>query len=228
MASSHQRAYIGDMSAEEPGPGSVGESISARPGTTESSASPAATSSSTAASGTANGDLTALEFGIHKSLRYHAKRRAFFDTFHRAATAIIAIAGSAAFFALIGDKTRISEAAAIIVVFFSTIDFVFAFPEKAREHDRLYERFSDLAAKLARLDKGQLNLNEVNELRSERLMLEKGEPSSLDALNVICHNEEAEARGYGSSDRYKIGGFQRLVAPFVTLPWFTPRRLHDA
>jgi hypothetical protein len=194
----------------------------------DSAATTAATTSSATLSGTVSGDLIALEFGVHKSLRYHAKRRSFFDNLHRTATAFTAISASAAFFALIGDRTRVSEAAAIIVVFFSTIDFIFAFPEKAREHDRLYERFSDLAAKLARLNKRQLSEAEIDELRAERLMLEKGEPSSLDALNVICHNEEAEARGYGSSDRYKIGGFQRLVAPFITLPWFTPRRFHDA
>src|SRR5207244_3332421 len=109
------RTHIEDMSAKEPAPpaGTTAAAPSYQrqpPGSAQEGAERSdapssgaeASPSSAAPAETVNGDLIALEFGIHKSLRYHAKRRAFFDGFHRIATAITVIAASAVFFALIG------------------------------------------------------------------------------------------------------------------------------
>jgi hypothetical protein len=172
-----------------------------------------------------SGDFWALDFGVHKSLRYHAKRRLLFDTLHRWSLAAVAIGGSAAFFALTGAETRIAKVTTLIVAIAATLDVAFDFAAKAREHDRFYERFSELASKLALLDPERLDANLIREYQAERLLLEKGEPSALDALNVICHNEEAEARGYDKDQRCEVGWFQKLVAQFVTVPWFSPTPL---
>ena len=173
------------------------------------------------------GEFIAGEFGVHKSIRYHAKRRAFFDGLHRLSMALAIIGGSAAFFALTGDKTGIAQFASLIVAIATSLDLVLAFPEKAREHDRLCEMFSDLAADFALIDSAHIDRKRIAELKTKRLTLEKNEPTALDALNVICHNEEAEARGYDASLRYKIGWLQKIVAQFLTLPWFFTMPLNE-
>ena len=73
-------------------------------------------------------ELIALDFGVHKSIRYHVKRRAFFDVMHRVAMLIAVIGGSAAFFALIGEKTEVGQIAALTVAIATALDLIFAFP----------------------------------------------------------------------------------------------------
>lgn len=168
------------------------------------------------------GDLIALDFGVHKSIRYHAKRRAFFDVTHRVAMLVAVISGSAAFFALVGDRTQVGQIAALVVAIATALDLVFALPENAREHDKLAERFSDLAGELAVAESGLVDGRAIAVLKAKRLAIEKGEPTALDALNVICHNEEAEARGYGRDHIYRVGWGQKVFAQVITFPWFHP------
>lgn len=173
-------------------------------------------------------DLISTDFGVHKSLRYHAKRRAFFDSLHRFAMAIIAITGSAAFFTFFSDASTVSKVAALFAAVASVLELTMSFPERAREHGELYQRFSDLAARLARLDPGTIEPSVLRELRAERLIIEADEPIAMTALNILCHNEEAEARGYGSDEIYRIGWLQRMVMQFGTLPWFKVEKVSTA
>lgn len=180
------------------------------------------TTSASAATEEVSSELIALDFGVHKSIRYHVKRRAFFDVMHRVAMLIAVIGGSAAFFALIGEKTEVGQIAALTVAIATALDLVFAFPENAREHDKLAERFSDLAVELALAQSGAVDGRRLAELKGKRLALERGEPTALDALNVICHNEEAEARGYDRDQMYRVGWGQKIFAQLITFPWFHP------
>lgn len=180
------------------------------------------TTSASAATEEVSSELIALDFGVHKSIRYHVKRRAFFDVMHRVAMLIAVIGGSAAFFALIGEKTEVGQIAALTVAIATALDLVFAFPENAREHDKLAERFSDLAVELALAPSGAVDGRRLAELKGKRLALERGEPTALDALNVICHNEEAEARGYDRDQIYRVGWGQKIFAQLITFPWFHP------
>ncbi|MGA8551738.1 MAG: hypothetical protein WB678_16035 [Stellaceae bacterium] len=180
------------------------------------------TTSASAATEEVSSELIALDFGVHKSIRYHVKRRAFFDVMHRVAMLIAVIGGSAAFFALMGEKTEVGQIAALTVAIATALDLVFAFPENAREHDKLAERFSDLAVELALAQSGAVDGRRLAELKGKRLALERGEPTALDALNVICHNEEAEARGYDRDQIYRVGWGQKIFAQLITFPWFHP------
>jgi len=189
---------------------------------------PASSGAATTAAEEIIGDFEATDFGVHKSIRYHAKRRAFFDTMHRIMMLIAIIGGSAAFFSLVGEHTAVGRYAALAVAVATALDLVFALSEKAREHDKLSERFCELAMTLASVDKEHLDRRQVAELKTRRLNLEKNEPTALEALNVICHNEEAEARGYDKTDCFSVGRFQKLIAQFCTLPWFSPEPLASA
>jgi hypothetical protein len=58
----------------------------------------------------------------------------------------------------------------------------------------------------------ELSDKDVRRWKVERLQIEADEPTNLNTLNVICHNEEAQARALGSEHRYKLNFFDRLFA----------------
>jgi hypothetical protein len=72
--------------------------------------------------------LDRLSFGIEKSLRYHHRRRGFFDAAHNFVMFGVLICGSAAF---AGAWPTMAGAAAAIL---GALDLVFQFSHKARDH----------------------------------------------------------------------------------------------
>ena len=130
--------------------------------------------------------------------------------------AIAAIGGSTAFLALMGDATLIAKIAAAIIAVTAALDVVIGFSERARVHDDLYRRWSDLVAKMIR--HGPPSEEVLRDWMAERTLIEKEEPTPLSALNVICHNEEAEVRGYGEDMLWHIRRYQRAFCHLLTLP----------
>ena len=130
--------------------------------------------------------------------------------------AIAAIGGSAAFIALIGDATLIAKIIAAIIAVTAALDVVIGFSERARVHDDLYRRWSDLEAKMIR--HGTPTEKVLRGWKADRTLIEKEEPTPLSALNVICHNEEAEVREYGEDKLHHVRWYQRAFCHLVTLP----------
>jgi hypothetical protein len=161
------------------------------------------------------------DFGIHKSLRYHAKRRSFFDGSHRLCMAINAIAGGGAAASAVSHNPMLAGKSAILVGIASAVDVSFGLSAMARKHDQLYQQFGKLAADMAKVDVDHLTNEIVRDFRSRRLTIESKEAGSLEALNVLCHNEEVDARGWGT--KYRVGRMQIWLAQLVTLPGFDPR-----
>ena len=162
-------------------------------------------------------DLYKIDFAIGKSLRYHAKRRSFFDFIHRGSQAVSALAGSAAFVSLVGGQSpELAKIAAALLAAVSALNLVIGFSERARQYDGLYKRFSDLAVEIAECTQPTEEL--VRKWKAARLRIEKDEPTPLSALNVICHNEEAEARGLGIEYQYKIGILKSTFRHLFTFP----------
>jgi hypothetical protein len=163
-------------------------------------------------------------FGVLKSLRYLAKRRSHFDFLHAASKAVSAILGGATFVALVGGKDAdLAKWSALGVAIASTLDVVVGFADRARKADRQYQRFAELAATIETMDTANLDPKAVRQAAAKRLIIEKDDPTVLVALNIICHNEEAEAEGYGSDQRYRVGWLQSVLAQGMTLPWFKLR-----
>lgn len=160
--------------------------------------------------------LHELRFGIGKSLRYHAKRRSFFELLHRATMAIVAVGGSAAFASILGDISELATGAAFVLTVLATLDAAIGYSQKARQHDELFKRFSDLSIKLE--SEGRPKAQFIRELKAQRLLIEKDEPTELAALNIICYNEQAESMGYDDSHMRKVHGLQKLFAHLFTFP----------
>lgn len=163
----------------------------------------------------------AIGFQTQVSLRYVSKRRAFFDFLHSASKALSAIFGGAAFFSLIGGKDTtiaIWVTAALAVV--TAVDTAVGFATRARRMDSQYRRYATLAAEIEGIQPGSLTAKRLHELKAKLLTIERDDPTVLTALNVMCHNEEAVARGYGEDTIYYIGWLQGPLAPLMTFPWF--------
>jgi hypothetical protein len=99
---------------------------------------------------------------------------------------------------------------------FAALNAALGFTDRAREHASLYDKFSSIAAKMA----GEALPDDATARRyaSEVLQLEASEPPSIHTLNVICHNQECEARGHGPEHLRKIYWYNRLFKS-----WFTVR-----
>lgn len=133
-------------------------------------------------------------FTVNVSLRYHAKRRHWYQALHNAANACSVISAMAVFVAISGEFPTVAKWAAIIPALLTAGDLVYGFSRRADEHRRLYERFSELAQDVAGV--AVPTEADVRRVMIARLRIEADEPAAIDTLNVICHNAEAESRGW--------------------------------
>jgi hypothetical protein len=152
-------------------------------------------------------ELYRLDFGVHKSLRYHSMRRRFLDLWHRISMSCAVVSAAAAYAAVTGAWPEVSTTVALLAASMTLLDVVVGFSQRARTHEQLYRRFSDLAAEIARVP--HRTDEQVREWMAERLMIQADEPPSLDALNVMCHNLEVEARGLGDEHKWRLSWWHR-------------------
>jgi hypothetical protein len=160
--------------------------------------------------------LAPLDFSIHVSMRYHARRRAWYDRFHRLTMLIIAIAGSAGVASIYGGLLVEAEYLAIAVAVAGALELAFSLPERARVEDALYRRFTLLAAEIA--DAPAIGDFDLRAWEAKRLLIRADADDRLEVLRRICHNLEAEARGYPLERRYRLWPWQRLMAQLFSLP----------
>jgi hypothetical protein len=166
--------------------------------------------------------LAPLDFSVHVSMRYHARRRAWYDRFHRVMMLIIAVAGSAGVAAIYGGLVAEAEYLAIAVAVAGALELAFSLPERARVEDALYRRFTLLAAEIA--DAPTIGDDELRAWEAKRLLIRADADDRLEVLRRSCHNLEAEARAYPLERRYRLWPWQRLMAQLVSLPPLRPLR----
>ena len=155
-----------------------------------------------------------LLFGVRRSVRYHNRRRMFFDRCHVVTSFLGVIFGSATFLSILaGAGSGYALAAAAIVTLSSAIDLVVGTVKMARLH-------ADLARQFISLEKALIpeeSFSRLDELETQRLEIEAGEPPPLRVLDSMCHNELARALGYPSSEFKGIRWYQRLLAQFMDI-----------
>ncbi len=166
--------------------------------------------------------LAPLDFSVHVSMRYHARRRAWYDRFHRFTMLIIAVGGSAGVAAIYGGLLAEAEYLAIAVAAAGALGLAFSLPERARIEDALYRRFTLLAAEIA--DAPAIGDFDLRAWEAKRLLIRADADDRLEILHRICHNLEAEARGYSPERRYRLWPWQRLLAQLFSLPPLRPLR----
>ena len=86
-----------------------------------------------------------LLFGVRRSVRYHMRRRRFFDNTHKIAMILTSLGGSATIVSLLGEFGKAwTIGFAAFVAIFSIVDLIFATDKYARLHDDLARQFIEI------------------------------------------------------------------------------------
>lgn len=156
-----------------------------------------------------------LFFGVRRSIRYHTRRRAFFDTCHTVVNFIGVVFGSATILGVLGTMGQgWTIGAAVIVTVSSALDLVIGTAGKARVHHDLARRFIELEKQMLVGEQSEENLVRFT---NERLTIEADEPPVKRVLDLLCHNEQARAEGYDPKHFVKVPFYQRWLAQFVDI-----------
>lgn len=154
-----------------------------------------------------------LLFDVRRSVRYHLRRRSFFERFHTTSTALALVLGSGAIYAgLSGLNEKLLLIAGVIVTTFSYLDIALSSISKSRLHTDLARQFIELERQM--VVAGDFDEEHYREYTSRRLQIEMEEPPVLRVLDVICYNETLRALGHDTSELAPITTAQRLLAPF--------------
>jgi hypothetical protein len=150
------------------------------------------------------------------SSRYHARRQAFFERWHRLTNAICGILGTtAATNAIASGGVGITATAGLVVAALSAIDLVVGTSQMARMHHQLRKRFLNLEAQI-QASPEEPSLTQINKWKRKRLKIECDEPPLFNALNLLCENEMRRAHGYSAP--VNLSHWHRLTAHW--LHWY--------
>ncbi len=150
-------------------------------------------------------------FGVQRSIRYHARRQAFFESWDTITNAVSIIFGAGTVAVLLnefgdwGKSLQILFPAAITII--STFNLVWGTVRAARTHNELLRRFVELEQQMLRTP---LDENSIAESRIKRLTIEADEPPVKFAVDFMCHNELVKSLGgnnyYDVKFRHRVFG----------------------
>ena len=162
-------------------------------------------------------DFHRLLFGVRRSVRYHARRERFYDSFHQVVVFMALVFGSttlAAFGAALGAgwPLWLKLLPAALTTLFSALDLVVGSVRKARRHADLVRQFTELERQLE-AGREAPSAALLAEVTDRRLQIEATEPPVLRVLDTLCHNELLRAMGYPRERQVRVGPLQRVCAP---------------
>lgn len=133
-----------------------------------------------------------IMWAVQRSQRYHSRRSAFFDRWHKV-TLLAGILGGSAAIASIGKDapTWLILIGGALVATLSAMDLVVGTGEMARKHNDLRRRFCNLEQLIQRSPVADELV--LADWRSERLSIESDEPPAYVALDILVENELARS-----------------------------------
>ncbi|OOF48643.1 hypothetical protein BKK53_09495 [Rodentibacter trehalosifermentans] len=153
-----------------------------------------------------------LQFNLGRSIRYHTKRRKFFDFWDKATTFSALIFSSTATYGILStDNTKTALIAGAVVTVLSSLALVVGFASKARDHFDFVKQYAVLERQLIKEPLSEALLKEITD---EKLAIESTEPPVLIVLNEMCWNEEARAQGIRLDKLKNLGFLQRCFSQF--------------
>lgn len=132
--------------------------------------------------------------GVHRSVRYHDRRSAFFINLHRITSALTVLM-SGTILLMINDTMPSScfiNWMSGIAAFFAASDVLIGFSGKAELHRDLKRQFNALEQKMLEGDDKRTTWLKY---ASSRVKIEADEPPIYRALDVLCHNDVSKAHG---------------------------------
>lgn len=155
-------------------------------------------------------------FNVRRSIRYHSRRRMFFDRWHTITSATGVIFGSATFFALLSQADLIyAQCAALVVTIMATLDLVVGTSQSARLHEDLGRKFIALERQIVMTR--PVTQDALDSFSAAQLEIEAKEPPILRVLNCLCFNEQARAEGQPPGEFLQIAWYQRWFANFCDI-----------
>lgn len=156
-----------------------------------------------------------LLFAVRRSRRYHMRREQFLSRFHVLFTFLTAASGSAAFATILADHAFGLGLTAVTAVV-AAADLAGQPFSRALIHRKLTQRFTRLERAM-RVPDSEIDVGLLRKLEGRRLKIEVDEPPVVRVVDLICHNEEVCAGGYGKEHFIRMRWYQRLLALFADL-----------
>lgn len=166
----------------------------------------------------------ALLFDVRRSIRYHDRRRAFFERLHRVTSVLtILMAGSVLYdLGKAGETAGWLVALSAVAALLAAFDMVVGYSAWAARHQELKGRFAALEIDMLA---GGLDAAAWQQHRLARLAIERDEPPVYRALDLLCHNELLVAEGVTRQDEFsRLGRWQRWTSQL----WHWPDLAHQA
>jgi len=165
---------------------------------------------------TLDDDIHDLLFGVRRSIRYHNRRRNFYDRFNTLVSAVSVVMGSATVYGVLKEHAQdVALVSAAVVTVLSAFNLVVGSARQARLHHDLAKKF--IALEKTIIAASTPDAATLVQWTSERLDIEAEEPPVLHVLNCICHNELVRAMGYDQKDMVKIAFYQRWLSPVIDI-----------
>ena len=159
-------------------------------------------------------------FGIRRSIRYHERRRAFFEATN---TWILAlqVTVSSSFGAIVllnsGTYTQLGTVVVAIVGLLAAVNLVVGSQRRASTHTALAQRFAQLEQEITPYENDGAIGDEVPDgFRQKRRAIEEGEPPKLRIVDLLCHNELVIST-YQYMHFYKVGFGTRLMGHLIDM-----------
>ena len=147
-----------------------------------------------------------LDFAVEKSMRYHQRRRGWYETLHKGFMLVIIVCGS-----LASLSNGLAFYLGITVAGLAALDLVFGLSHRARDHEMLFRRFSDLAVKIRADEHTEENLKQWTR---ERINIETDEPPIYAALEADCDNKVR--RAWDKTDNLvQLDGWSKFAMHFL-------------
>lgn len=156
-----------------------------------------------------------LLFDVRRSVRYHDRRRAFYEQLHKITSLLtILMAGSVLFdVAKSGNTATWMVSLSVIAGLLAALDMVVGYSRCANLHSDLRARFADL--EISMLQETNFN-DDWLKYQNIRLLIEKDEPPIYVALDALCRNELLVAEGFSKAkdaDQFaKVGRWQSATS----------------
>jgi|GEM_PF-2065012 len=155
-------------------------------------------------------------WGVRRSQRYHARRRAFYTRWHQW-TAFAGIMGGSAVIASLGDIVPqwVALCAALMVAALCAVDLIAKTADMAHVHNDLRCQFVELERRIG--SRPDATENELAQWQAARLAIEAQEPPVHVALDILCENELIRATGghLAQAPLHRIHWFPRLTAHWL-------------
>ena len=164
-----------------------------------------------------------MDFEVEKSLRYHQRRRAHFERWHRRIMFMVILSGS------VTIATVDPWLAGLVTAILGAIGLVFDLSSKARDHALLHRRFTELAMRVRSCEAP--TEADAAAWQNDVLAIETEEPPIYWALEADCYNEVLHTRGMNSADVRTLGWPEWLLMdylPFTRVSAVPPMRAANA